>query len=187
MTATVCFLDANVLYSAALRDLLVHLSLQGVVDIRWSDTVHDEWTYALRHTRPDIPADAIARTRAKLDAALPTARVTGYEPLIPTLMLPDANDRHVLAAAITCGAAFILTFDVSDFATTPPAQVPAIHPDNFLTLLTKASPDAILPIIKTVREALRQPPVTPARYLDNLRRNKLPLLAACLATFPTRF
>ncbi len=30
--------------------------------------------------------------------------VTGYEPLIDALNLPDPNDRHVLAAAIRAGA-----------------------------------------------------------------------------------
>ena len=32
------------------------------------------------------------------------ALVAGYEPLIGTLELPDADDRHVLAAAIRSGA-----------------------------------------------------------------------------------
>jgi hypothetical protein len=41
--------------------------------------------------------------------------VTGYEPLIEGLTLPDPNDRHVLAAAILAGADVIVTFNLRDF------------------------------------------------------------------------
>ncbi|WP_258879525.1 PIN domain-containing protein [Corynebacterium glutamicum] len=41
--------------------------------------------------------------------------VTGYEDLIESLSLPDPDDRHVLAAAIRCGAQVIVTENVRDF------------------------------------------------------------------------
>ena len=41
--------------------------------------------------------------------------MTGYEELIDDLWLPDPNDRHVLAAAISCGAQSIITENVKDF------------------------------------------------------------------------
>lgn len=37
MAAPVVFADANVLYSSALRDLLMQLALNGVVSLRWSE------------------------------------------------------------------------------------------------------------------------------------------------------
>jgi hypothetical protein len=38
----VAFLDASVLYSAPLRDLLMHLALRDAFQARWSDRVHEE-------------------------------------------------------------------------------------------------------------------------------------------------
>lgn len=38
------------------------------------------------------------------------AKVSGYEELIEALVLPDPDDRHVLAAAIKAGANAIVTF-----------------------------------------------------------------------------
>jgi hypothetical protein len=47
--------------------------------------------------------------------------VGGYEHRIDDLDLPDENDRHVLAAALECGAHIILTFNLRHF---PPAALP---------------------------------------------------------------
>lgn len=44
-----------------------------------------------------------------MDAAFPDAEVTAYKALMPTLTLPDANDRHVLAAALRSQAQVIVT------------------------------------------------------------------------------
>ena len=44
MTAAVALLDANVLYSAPLRDLLLQLAFAGLFQARWSADIDDEWT-----------------------------------------------------------------------------------------------------------------------------------------------
>jgi hypothetical protein len=69
-----------------------------------------------------------------MDRAVPDCLVTGYEPLIEGLTLPDPNDRHILAAAIRCGAQIIVTLNLKDFPADvlDPYGVEAMHPDEFL-------------------------------------------------------
>lgn len=47
--------DANVLYPAPLRDLLVRLAMEGLLRARWTDAIHDEWTHNLR---PGAPSES---------------------------------------------------------------------------------------------------------------------------------
>lgn len=65
----------------------------------------------------------------------PGCLVTGYQHLIPTLTLPDPEDRHVLAAAITAGCDAIVTFNLRHFPTaaSAPHQIAAAHPDTFFS------------------------------------------------------
>ena len=46
--------------------------------------------------------------------------ISDYEEIIPTLKLPDPDDRHVLAAAIVGQADLIITFNLDDF---PPDEL----------------------------------------------------------------
>jgi hypothetical protein len=77
-----------------------------------------------------------AKLRAKkLDLAFPDAQVENYEPLIETLILPDLNDRHVLAAAIKINADLIVTNNLKDFPIDYLATfgLKAKSPDDFFT------------------------------------------------------
>ena len=72
--------------------------------------------------------------RKILDEKFPHCLVTGYQSLINNLPLPDLKDRHVLAAAITCGADVIVTSNLKHF---PPSvltsfNVVAAQPDDFI-------------------------------------------------------
>jgi hypothetical protein len=123
-------LDACVLYPPALRDLLMWLATVSAFAPRWTEQIHDEWIRNVLKDNPEIPHAQLARTRRLMDAVNPASVVSGYEEYIPTLHLPDPDDRHVLAAAIQAGAPHIVTFNLSDFPDTAltPYGVRAVHP-----------------------------------------------------------
>ena len=64
MATFTAFYDANVLYPAELRNLLMHLSLTGLFRAKWSADVHEEWISALLEKRPDLTRNKLERTRA---------------------------------------------------------------------------------------------------------------------------
>ncbi len=179
MERQVAFTDANVLYAAAPRDLLIELAIAKAITLRWTDMVHDEWTAALARSRPDLDPQRIQRTRHLLKQAVPDAVVTGYEPLIPTLALPDPNDRHVLAAAIQGGCQIVLTFNEVHFpdAALEPHGLVAMHPDKFLLLLCTADTGPVVAAAARIRARLSNPPMPACDYITNLARRDLPMTA----------
>ena len=68
------------------------------------------------------------------------------------LILPDVNDRHVLAAAITGQAETLLTANISDFPTRILGQFGVIrrHPDEFLLELALGAPEVVSGVIDAV-------------------------------------
>src|SRR4051812_18416187 len=117
MARTVALYDACVLYPFYLRDLLVRLAMTDLIQGRWTDAIHDEWIRNLS-ANEGIPIEQLTRTRRLMDGAVLDCLVTGYEPRISTLTLPDPDDRHVLAAAIECEADVIVTKNLADFPQT---------------------------------------------------------------------
>jgi len=167
--------DACVLYPAPLRDLLLRLAVTGIVQARWTETILEECFRNLLTNRPDLPAAALARTRHLMNRAVPDCIVTGYEGLIEGLSLPDADDRHVLAAAIRCGAQTIVTFNLSDFPRSKllAFEVEAVHPDDFVLDLIDLGPGTVCAVVREQASALKSPPRTLGDLLDTLREQGL--------------
>jgi len=176
------FFDANVLYPSGLRNFLMHLALTGIFRAHWSAEVHDEWIRNLLKNRPDITRDKLERTRRLMDQAAPDALVTDYQSLIESLELPDRDDRHVLAAAIRCGASVIVTLNLADFPNAALAEfgIEAQHPDDFVLSLTETFPEFVLEAARTHRASLRNPSKTPDEYLAELNTQELCRSAAAL-------
>lgn len=132
--AFVVLYDACVLYPAQLRDLLISIAVEGCVQARWSQPILDEMVNAILRNREDIPREKLERTCGLMNTALPGAMVTGHDALIEGLELKDEDDRHVLAAAIECGAQVIVTFNLKDFPSEvlEPHDIEAKHPDDFV-------------------------------------------------------
>jgi len=73
----------------------------------------------------------------------------GYKALISSLTLPDEGDRHVLAAAIHCGAQQIVTENVKDFPAADLALygVRACAADEFLGDLFDLQADQMMRVL----------------------------------------
>ena len=82
-----------------------------------------------------MTVEQLAGTRRLMERAVPDSVVTGYEPLVEQLALPDPGDRHVLAAAIHCRASRIVTFTLRDFPAPAlaPYDIEALYPDRFVS------------------------------------------------------
>jgi hypothetical protein len=177
--------DACVLYPAPLRDFLMWLALSGSFRARWSPQIHDEWKRNLLANRTDLTQVQLDRTSALMDRAIPDALVTGHEALIEGLHLPDVDDRHVLAAAIRCGASVIVTFNERDFPVEAlaPFGIEAQHPDVFVENLIDLDVAAVVGAAQRQRAKLRSPPMPVERFLEMLRRQGLVQTAKALSAY----
>lgn len=176
-------LDACVLYPASLRDLLLSLARDGLFHARWSGRIEEEWVQSLLRQRPDLEETALRRTCALMAQAVPDSLVTGWEAIHDGLPdLPDANDRHVLAAAVCGHADAIVTFNLTDFpaAALSPFGIEAQHPDEFLLNQLDLNPIAALKSVKAMRARWRKPAVSVVELAAALERLGLPLTAARL-------
>ena len=174
--------DANVLFPAQLRDLLMRLAVAGLVRAHWSDKIHEEWMGSVLASRPDLRREQLERTRALMERALPAARVEGYERHIASISLPDADDRHVVAVGMQVEAEVIVTFNLRDFPrrVLEPHGLKAIHPDAFVLSLYEAHPDQVLQVMHTHRTSLRRPAKSSAEYLAILAKVGLAQTVAAL-------
>ena len=114
-----------------------------------------------------------------MDGAVPDCLVVGYPSLIPSLTLPDPDDRHILAAAITARASVIVTFNVDDF----PADILHIygihakHPDDFILDVDSLDSMALIEAVRDDWQHYANPPLTVEAYLNDLRRAGVPRTA----------
>lgn len=168
--------DANVLYPAPLRDLLVRLATTGLFRARWTERIHEEWIRNVLADRPDISPEQLQRTRTLMDAHCHDCLVEDYEGLIDTLTLPDPDDRHVLAAAIRCGADAIITANLKDFPALELSKhgIEAIHPDDFIVNNLDLNIAKVLETVSKQRRSLKNPPVDVDSFLDMLLSQGLP-------------
>ncbi len=173
------------LYPAPLRDFLIELACAGLFRAKWTNEIHDEWIRNLLLKRPDLSEQQLNRTRDLMNAAVMDAMVEGYESLIPSLQLPDLDDRHVLAAAIRSGADAIVTFNLKDFpvADLAPYEIEVLHPDEFLHHQIGLDRAAVVVAAQRCRARLKNPPVTAQAYLARLADQSLPKTVAELMSF----
>jgi hypothetical protein len=63
-------LDANVLYPAPVRDILIQLAVTDIFHAKWSAGIHEEWIRSLLRDQPHRDRAVLERTRDLMDRAV---------------------------------------------------------------------------------------------------------------------
>lgn len=174
--------DACVLYPAPLRDILMQLATCDLFRACWTEQILDEWMTGVISDRPDLSQSRLERTKQLMNAATLDSLVTDYEHLVPVVELPDDDDRHVVAAAIKCGASSIVTFNLRDFpaSSLEPHNLEAIDPDEFIVQQFYLSQSKVIDSAREHRARLKQPPKSVEEYLWTLEKQGLPRTVSLL-------
>ncbi len=139
------------LYPTIMRELLMLGAAEGLFSPFWSDRILEEWARATAKLGP-VQELYARREIALLKATNPASLVAVSPKIEATLYLPDANDVHVLATAISAQCTAIISMNLKDF----PRQyllehgIEALHPDAFLLHQYTKSPDKIAGIAARV-------------------------------------
>lgn len=162
-------LDANVIVDAQMRDLFCRLAEADLIDLHWSGEIIAECRRVLTESLR-LEGSKVDRLIAALGRAFPDAAIVGYEPLIDDLELPDADDRHVLAAAVHGECDWIVTDNVRDFPDdkVDPYHLLAITVDDALVLLAGAFRTQLAAVVDRQVAALRRPAMTRQAFVRRL-------------------
>jgi predicted nucleic acid-binding protein len=174
-------LDACVLYPTVLREILQGAGEAGLYLPVFSDRILREWVLATAKLGPAAPALSEGEATL-LRSTFPRGLVSAHPEIEARLILPDPNDRHVLATAIASGADAIVTFNAADF----PGHVLAAEgiarrdPDGFLWELQSRHPETMAGIVETVRAKAEKISGLPVTLKALLKRARLYRLAKAL-------
>ncbi len=110
-----------------------------------------------------------------MNQAVRDCLVSGYEPLIEGLKLPDPDDRHVLAAAIKSGAQVIVTRNLKDFPATDlePWDIEAKSPDAFILDQVGIKEQVVAGCVRQIADSRTTPPESVEDVLSQLERDGL--------------
>ena len=185
MSSFTAVYDACVLYPSSLRSFLMYLALTDLFRARWSNEIHEEWMRHVEDDHENITRKQVERIRDLMNEHVRDCLVTGYEDLIDAIELPDPGDRHVVAAAIRCGASVIVSKNLKDFPADALNQygIEAQHPDVFISHLFDLSESLVCQAAHHHRASLKNPKKTVGEYLDSLEAHGLASTVASLREY----
>jgi predicted nucleic acid-binding protein len=155
-------LDANVLYPAVLRDVLLTIAEANMFRLLVSPDILDEVERNLVKTA-DVKPEAAGYLRKTIESVFEEGVVeqNSYAQLIP-VMTNDPKDRHVLAAAVVGRADLIVTQNLKDFPndSTSPYGIEVQDSDTFLVHQMTLDPRRVVKVLQNLTSRRGLPPLT---------------------------
>ena len=174
--------DADTLFGATTRGLLIHLDYCGLIRLHWSSLILDELSRALVDTGRKVDALAAGRHEQLLRASLPHAEIAVADVDAQLDAVAHAvrskKDLHVAACAyaIVSGRHYphaqtvnLVTKNIRDFGIRKLAElgVDVSRPDDFLLALFERDATGVAAAFAALRVTLRSAP-TPESLLERL-------------------
>lgn len=163
------------LWPSLQRDFLLSLAVEGLYRPLWSTAILEELRYHEaqklngRGHAPALAAQRAQRLVDRMSTAFDDAVVMNWESLDGTFGLPDADDEHVVAAALVGGADVIVTSNLKDFPTQQiPNPLTAISPIQFAADTVAVSPDIAHRAVIGMASRFVRPTSTVDEILDHL-------------------
>ena len=168
-------LDTNVLWPSLQRDFLLSMAIEGVYRPLWSEAIlaelhrHEQYKLTDRGADPATALVKADRLVQEMTRAFSDALVTGWEGLEGTFGLPDADDEHVLAAAVVGGAGAIVTDNGKHFPIDKiPGHIQIIPVRDFAANTADVDPQRAARALCQIAGRRANPPQTPHNLLDLL-------------------
>jgi hypothetical protein len=179
--ATAVVADADTLFGATTRGLLIHLDYQGVIHLHWSQLILDEMSRALVDSNRKPNLKSARRHETLMRMSLPNAEVPVHEvqrqfsAVAPAVR--SAKDTHVAACAYVLVAdrhypervVSLVTNNVRDYGIQKLMSlgIDVQRPDAFLFDLFEQQPQGMAQAFRALRTGLRSAP-TPRQLLEKL-------------------
>lgn len=166
----IAILDACVLYPPRLRDLLLSFAEYNLYEPKWTKEILEEREQAARRNHRELSQVQVKSATVAMNNAFPKALIDIDRSLLSSIHLPDGDDIHVLAAALTFRVPTIVTTNLKDF----PAKVlsrysiRAEHPDEFCVRLVRRYPRAAAEAFVGQVSVLKNPPMSTSLALERL-------------------
>ena len=191
-----CLIDANVLFSVVKREIILSMALDGLLNVRWSETILEEMRKALHRLFLKKYGNVLDADRNSLrvynwiKTALPSSIVQGDHSSTPIpLELPAPADLHVLQSAIHCNADIIVTDNIRDFPSSVVKDygIEVKTADEVIANVINAEWDRSMLIVSRIFNRIHSPMMTFTKFIsiwetehdlvrtaDRLRKGKMP-------------
>lgn len=174
-------IDTCVLYPTVMREIVLGVAATGAFVPVWSGRILEEWARAAVKLGPTGAAQARSEI-ALLRATWPDAECAAAPQIEARLWLPDVNDIHVLATAVSTSSDAIMTLNAKDFpkGTLAEEGLSRIDPDGYLYQLWLEQPASVAHQAERVLADAQRLSGQPWEMRALLKKARLPRLAKAL-------